>query len=243
MALRKKIDLSLVLPTYNEESHFNDSVARINRILSYSKLRFEIIFVDDKSNDGTPTLINKTLIKHPKWKVIYHRKNIGRGRAVSDGINIARGKVVGYIDIDLEVSPIYIPEIVDIIQNDVADVVIGKRMYHTSISSLFREILSVSYRYLADKMVGTGSIDTETGYKFFDRKKILPILTKTRHPHWFWDTEIMVFAKRANLRIREVPVLFLRRFDKKSTVRVFRDAKDYIENLWKLWHRLMKYPV
>jgi glycosyltransferase involved in cell wall biosynthesis len=237
--MRKRPDLSLVLACYNEETLFDDSVKRILNTLKLSKLRFELIFVDDKSVDGTPTLISKSVLKHPGWKAIYHRRNMGRGRSVSDGILAAKGKVAGYIDMDLEVSSIYIPETVKMILDDEVDMVIGKRIYRTTLSSIIREIVSVCYRYLASNMVGTGNLDTESGYKFFNRKKILPILAKTRNPHWFWDTEIMVFARRANLRIREVPVLFLRRFDKKSSVNLIPDAVDYLNNLWKLWRRFL----
>jgi glycosyltransferase involved in cell wall biosynthesis len=240
MAPRKKLDLSLVLPTFNEESHFTSSVARIIRILSYTRLHYEIIFVDDKSEDGTTTLIQKVLLKHPKWKSLFHRKNLGRGRSVTDGIEIAKGKVVGFIDIDLEVSPVYIAEMTEMILSDEAEVVIGHRTNKSTVNTLFGEFISGGCRFLSQKMFGTGNLDTQCGYKFFNRKKILPVLAQCHHPRWFWDTEIMVFARRANLRIHEVPVLFIRRTDKTSSVYLWEDTMDYIESLWKLWHRMLK---
>jgi glycosyltransferase AglD len=239
--MKRRYDLSLILPTYNEETHFATSVERVVRAISDSKIHWQIIFVDDRSTDSTPTLISQLVKKHKNWKAVYHRKNLGRGRAVTDGIKASRAKIVGYIDIDLEVSPVYIPGIVRTLLSDEADVVIGRRIYRTNMASIVREILSVGYRMLSEKLVGTGHLDTESGYKFFNRKKILPILAKTRHPHWFWDTEIVVFARKANLRIREEPVLFLRRFDKKSSVRLFSDTLDYLRSLWELWHRLLNH--
>ncbi|HLD24795.1 MAG TPA: glycosyltransferase family 2 protein [Patescibacteria group bacterium] len=164
-------------------------------------------------------------------RAIFHRVNQGRGGSVVDGIKAAKGSVVGYIDIDCEVSPVYIPHMVSLILQKKADVVIGRRFYRTSPSSLIREVLSRGYQWLSDRMIGTGGLDTETGYKFFARKKIVPILSKTKHPGWFWDTEIMVYARRAGLKITEVPVLFLRRFDKHSSVNIFRDTIDYLVQL------------
>lgn len=231
-------DLSLVLPCYREAAIFDESVARIVDVLKLSLLTFEIIFVDDKSPDNTVQYIKKACKKYSHCHAIYHHINTGRGRAVTDGILAAKGTCVGYIDIDLEVSPVYIPHLVSLILSGRTDVAIGKRIYRTSLSAIPREILSSGYQWLSNVMIGTGGMDTETGYKFFNRKKILPILTKTKHPHWFWDTEIMLYAKRAGLRISEVPVLFLRRTDKESTVRVFRDIKDYLMSLWKLRQRL-----
>ncbi len=234
-----RFDFSLILPTYHEEGHFVQSVRTIESVLSDVGFRWQIIFVDDASTDSTPELIRHELKIHKNWKALFHKKNMGRGRTVMDGIRASRATVAGYIDIDLEVSPVYIPQIVRIIMNDDADVVIGTRVYRTNIHSIIREIASVGYRYLSDKMVGTNKMDTESGYKFFNRKKILPVLTKTRHAHWFWDTEIMVFARAANLRIREVPVLFLRRIDKRSTVNLIPDTIDYMQSLFGLWRRLI----
>lgn len=234
----KRIDVSLILPCYNEASLLDESVARILDVLNHSGLSFEIIFVDDKGQDNTAKLIATVVRKHSFCRAIYHTVNIGRGRTVSDGFRVAKGIVVGYIDIDLEVSPIYIPEMVRMILKKHADVVIGKRIYRTSLSFIPREIFSKGYQWLADAMIGTGGMDTETGYKFFNRKKVLPLMSKAKHPHWFWDTEIMVYARRGQLRIVEVPVLFLRRTDKKSSVRIFRDITDYLINLWAFRQRL-----
>lgn len=240
-------DLSLVLACYNEEPLFAESAALILAVLNQTRLSYEIIFVDDASQDGTKELIQKACsgkipIKHTSlmFRAIYHRSNKGRGRTVADGIRAAKGRVVGYIDIDCEVSPVYIPEMAARVLGEKTDVVIGKRIYRTTISSLHREIMSMGYRWLLDKMIGTGGMDTETGYKFFNRKKIMAVLAKATHPGWFWDTEIMVYAQKAGLRITEVPVLFMRRTDKSSSVRVWRDIPDYVRSLFLLRKRLKK---
>lgn len=234
----KRPQFSLVLPCFNEAALFRDSVEKIIATLANSRYTSEIIFVDDMSHDGTQALIEKICSKYDFCRAIYHPKNTGRGRTVADGIRVAKGKVVGYIDIDLEVSPIYIPDAVALILERHADVVIGQRIYRTNVVSIFREVLSRGYRSLAASLVATGGLDTESGYKFFNRTKILPIIGKIKHQGWFWDTEIIVFAKKAGLRIVELPVLFLRRTDKKSSVRIFHDMIDYLISLWRLKKRL-----
>ncbi len=236
---RTSLDLTLVLPCWNEALLLVDSVERIREALVISRFRWEIIFVDDKSSDSTAALIKELVKKNKNYRAVFHKTNTGRGQTVADGIRKSRGTVVGYMDVDCEVSPIYIPTIVNMILKGKADMVLGKRLYRTTLSSIVRELLSAGYRVMADKMVSTGGLDTETGYKFFNRKKIVPILRFARHPHWFWDTEIVVFARRAGLRVVEVPVLFLRRFDKKSSVNMVEDVADYLQNLWALWRRLL----
>lgn len=225
----KKIDVSLILPCFNEHEVFEGSVAHIASVLSSSKYAYEIIFVDDMSVDNT-----KSLIKNTKYKAIFHTKNMGRGAAVRSGIKAARGKVVGYIDIDCEVSPVYIPAMVEMILEKKADVVIGRRQYRTSFGSVIREILSRGYMWLAHVLLETEGLDTESGYKFFNREKIVPVLDRVEHQGWFWDTEIIVRSKRAGLRIAEMPVLFLRRFDKTSSVHIVPDTIEYMKNLWRI---------
>lgn len=234
-------DLSLVVACYNEEQLLDESVARITMALNDSVFSYELIFVDDKSADRTREIIASLVKKNKNFRAIYHDVNQGRGKTVRDGIAVARGKVVGFIDIDLEVSPVYIPQLVRMIFKKEADVVTGLRVYREGLTSLHRAVLSRGYSWLVRSTLGIPLKDTETGYKFFDRKKILPILKKTQHNGWFWDTEIMTFAYYGGLTIREQPVLFIRRLDKKSSVRLVRDTIDYLINImafrkWLLVH-------
>ncbi len=236
--MKQDLDLSLVLACYNEEPVFKQSLTKIIHTLKLAPFSFEIIFIDDRSSDQTPLLIAAACRQYAFCRAIFHQVNQGRGKTVSDGIKIARGKVVGYIDIDLDVSPVYVPEAVAAILENKADVVIANRVYRSAWGALPREIMSRGYRFLADQLLGTGGLDTEAGYKFFKRRKIMPVLALARHPHWFWDTEITVLAQRKRLRILVIPVLFLRRSDKKSSVKVFQDTLDYFVSLWQFRRRL-----
>src|SRR5579859_6315852 len=106
----KKSSLSLILPCYNEAEHFNKSATTILSTLKKSRFDFEIIFVEDKSVDRTKKLIEQFIASHPKepLRVIYHLRNMGRGQSVIDGILKAKKNIVGFMDIDMEVSPIHI---------------------------------------------------------------------------------------------------------------------------------------
>ena len=229
----KHIDLSLILPCYNEVEHFNKSMERIVDSLKNSNLHWEVIFVEDKSQDQTPKLIKSFLEKHKGsfFHSIWHSQNQGRGRSVADGILAARGEFVGFIDIDCEASPVYISECVRLLQE--YDVVCGKRIYQTDISGIVRAIASKLYANLVKFILNSNCQDTEAGYKFFRRTKIIPILKTVEDTGWFWDTEIMVRSEVANLRIKSFSILFERRKDKTSTVHLIKDTLDYISKLWK----------
>lgn len=229
--MKNTVTFSLILPCYNEGIVLKRSVERIRSVLEMMRIPYEILLIDDKSVDDTKKHIAYLCKKYPRCHGVYHDANQGRGKTVTDGIALSRGRVIGYMDVDCEVSPVYIPEIVDLLLQGKQDMVIGKRVYRSTITSYIREILSVGYRSIVSRILNTRGIDTESGYKFFTRRSILPIVALTRDTHWFWDTEIVIWALRKKLRVLEYPVLYLRREDKKSTVRIVHDTIEYLRQI------------
>jgi glycosyltransferase involved in cell wall biosynthesis len=227
-------DLSLVLACYNEELVIEDSVAEIIEVLDDTRYSYELIFVDDCSKDRTRELIDKLIERYPDKRMsrIFHPENKGRGGAVSDGIRAAQGDVAGFIDVDLEVHARYIPSCVSAVQ-DGADIAVGRRVYKLNVRSLDRYVLSTGYVWLVRRLLGVDLDDTETGYKFFKRQRILPVLDEIDDQRWFWDTEVMVRSYYKDYRIEEIPCLFLRRFDKASTVSPLSDTLEYFRQLWR----------
>jgi len=226
-----KIHLSIIIPCYNEGPTFEDSVEKIVTVLKTQKKKWEMIFVEDKSADDTKKTVEKLIQKYKNSRAIFHKKNEGRGKSVSDGIKTARGDICGYLDIDLEVSERYIPLFAKEIEHGF-DFAVGKRFYEGGgLSAILRFLASKTYAIAVKYIVDIPVEDTEAGYKFFRKAKILPILAKVKSKHWFWDTEICALAHWNGLSITQIPVLFKRRYDKKSTVRLIPDTIDYIKNL------------
>ncbi|MCM8787388.1 MAG: glycosyltransferase family 2 protein [Candidatus Omnitrophica bacterium] len=235
----KKIDFSLILPCYNEEEHILKSVKTIIDTIKHLPYSSEIIFIDDKSKDKTRTLLKKikTLYKLPIG-IIFHNENMGRGATVAEGIKKAKGKVAGFIDIDCEISPIYIPLFISSIYEGF-DVVSAHRVYEFNLFSFHRWLASKIYSYLIKKIFKFKLNDTEAGYKFFNREKIIPVLKKVKDNHWFWDTEVMIKATLAGLKIKEIPCVFIRRKDKTSTVKIIPDTFKYFKNIIRLRKELV----
>lgn len=233
------VDVSIILACYNEGPTFGHSVRRIIAACQKLKKTWEIIFVEDKSTDNTLERIKSLQSKIKNSKLVIHSKNQGRGISVSDGIRTSRGKICGFLDVDLEVRENYIPLFVSEIENG-ADMVVGKRYYEKGFDSILRFIASYVYSFLVAAMIKIPVSDTEAGYKFFRRDKILPVISKVAAKHWFWDTEICARAYWSGLRINQIPVLFVRRRDKKSTVRLVPDTIDYLKNLFFLRREIPK---
>ena len=234
-----KVDLSIILACYNEGSTFEKSVLKILSVLGKIKKRWEIVFVEDKSLDETKKSVEELVSKNKNFRAIYHIRNMGRGKSVADGIKTAKGDICGYLDVDLEVSADYIPIFINEIEKG-ADMAVGQRFYEGGLNSFGRFLASKIYALSVKTLLKIPIEDTEAGYKFFRREKILPILKKIKDKHWFWDTEICARAYFAELKISQIPVLFERRSDKKSTVRLIPDTIDYLKNLIRLRIEIQK---
>lgn len=225
-----KVGISLILACYNEGPTFQVSIDKIIDALRKTKKRWEIIFVEDKSTDNTAKTVKKLANEIKTSKAIFHKKNMGRGKSVADGIMAAEANICGYLDIDLEIPEKYIRLFVKEIEKGY-DMTVGKRFYEGGFKSLARFLASKIYALLVNFFLKIPISDTEAGYKFFRRSKILPVLTHVKDKHWFWDTEICARAYWAGLKISEVPVIFNRRHDKKSTLKLIPDSIEYFKNL------------
>jgi glycosyltransferase involved in cell wall biosynthesis len=231
--------VSVVLACYNEEEILAASFAEIKDTLDNLGRPWEILFVDDVSKDRTREIIRAIREAHPasNIRVILHEKNQGRGATVTDGFRAARGEIVGYLDVDLEVHARYIPSLVRAIEKG-ADVATVRRIYAFQIGSLDRYVMSRGYSFLVRRLLGVAIHDTETGYKFFRRERLLPVLDQIEDGGWFWDTEFMVRALRQGLRIQEIPGAYVRRHDKTSTVSGLRDSAAYFARLVRFRRKL-----
>jgi len=228
-----------VLACYNEAQHLRESFAEIRDTLEHAGWPFEVVFVDDRSRDGTPEILDEIVAAHRQLdlRVIRHERNRGRGATVTDGFRAARGEIAGYLDVDLEVHCRYVPSLVRAIEKG-ADVATLRRIYALQLRSLDRYFMSRGYSFLVRHLLGVPFRDTETGFKFFRRARVLPLLEAIDDGGWFWDTEFMVRAARGGLRVVEIPGAYIRREDKASTVRGLRDSARYFLALLRFRRRL-----
>lgn len=241
--MKKNIDLSIIIPCYNSAKLLKPNVQAIQRVLNNTKYDYEIIFIDDYSADGSVNVVKKLIRKKENMTLFCHEKNMGRGRTVTDGIKMAKGKIVGFTDIDLSTPARYIPVLASEIEEG-ADIATAQRIYQIELRYLpmifHRLVLHTGYRFLVRILLGTSLKDTETGCKFFNRKRILPILDQVKDERWFWDTEIMVRPFLKKYKIVEIPTVYIRRPEYGTTVKVFKDTLSYLVNISKLYWELRK---
>jgi hypothetical protein len=231
----QKIQLSLLVPCFNEAPHLEKNLKRLKEVLDSAVFTYEIVIVDDVSTDKTVEIVEQFISSNNSAgniKFIKHGQNKGRGKTVSDGIMAAQGEIVGFVDVDYSTSPWYIPALVAKIKEG-ADIVIGQRIYKLKFKVLHRWILSKGYKFLVKLFLRVDLGDTESGCKFFNREKIIPILSQVRDEKWFWDTEIMARSYLAGLKISQLPTVFIRE-SLYTTVKIFGDSWRHFINLIRL---------
>ena len=119
------MDLSVVIPLYNEEESLPELASWIERVMEENGFSYEIIFVDDGSTDGSFHVIRQLSKKNPNIKAVRFSRNYGKSPALNTGFRIAQGDVVITMDADLQDSPDEIPELYRMITRDGFDLVSG----------------------------------------------------------------------------------------------------------------------
>lgn len=237
-------DLSLIIPCYNESTHIERSLPEVVFVLSTTNLDYEIIVIDDCSTDDTRAKLERLADLDARIALRPNGHNLGRGGTVMRGIRESSAKVVGFLDIDLSTPPVYIPYLARMIMENMTDIATCRRTYKIEMRVLHRTfhrmILSHGYRHFSNLMFNHGFKDTETGFKFFNRAKILPILDQICDHHWFWDTEVMVLSRLSGLKVVEVDSLYVRRPEKPSTVKIVRDVLGYLRSAFRFKKALKK---
>src|SRR5262249_21384302 len=115
--LHRVLDLSLVIPCYNEGEHLRTSVQTLIEVLDQTRLDYEVVFVDDASQDDTRAQIEDICGRYGRCRFVFHERNRGRGGAFKTGFAASTGRVTGFIDIDLEVHALYIPALINLIEH------------------------------------------------------------------------------------------------------------------------------
>ena len=222
--------VSVVLACYNEAEHLERSIGMLLETIKLVSFDVELIFVDDGSSDDTWDILEDTLRSEPCAQLLRRPANGGRGQAVTDGLSLCRGTFAGYLDVDLEIHPLYILKCIAALQSG-AEAVFGKRTYPVALANLPRVIGHIGYRWLVHLVLGIRTADSESGLKFFRTSRLKDLLGRTVDRGWFWDTEIVFWSESLGLRVRDVPCLYVRDMSKRSSVRLLRDTIRYATDL------------
>lgn len=166
------LDVSIVLPVYNEKGHLGAEIDRIRAAMDRSRYSYEIIVVDDGSNDGSGDALRRI----DGIRLIQFGTNRGSGSARKFGTRAARGRVVVWTDVDMTYPNDLIPELVD--QLDGYDQVVGARTSEQGTHKVFRVPAKLFIRKLASYLVQTPIPDLNSGLRAFRRDVALQYVSQ-----------------------------------------------------------------
>jgi glycosyltransferase involved in cell wall biosynthesis len=168
MKLKNKMDISIVIPLYNEEESLPELVQWIDKLMSEHKFSFEIILIDDGSNDNSWSVIESLQKEFSSLRGIMFRRNYGKAAALQVGFQASKGEVVITMDADLQDSPEEIPELYRMIKEDGYDLVSGwKKVRYDPLFS--KNIPSKFYNFTVRKMTRIKLHDMNCGLKAYKR--------------------------------------------------------------------------
>ena len=202
-------DLSIIIPSYNEEARLPGTLQRIAEYLPTLKLRTEVLVVDDGSTDRTAAVAESFHGKLTRLRVLSNGTNRGKGYSVRHGMLEAQGDMVLFTDADLS-APIEEAEKLLRPLNNGYDVAIGSRAMDRSListrQSIFRETAGIIFNKIVRMVLRLPFVDTQCGFKAFRRERSRIIFEQQRIEGFGFDPELLYLARHYGLRAIEIPV-------------------------------------
>ncbi|MBO0517401.1 bifunctional glycosyltransferase family 2/GtrA family protein [Streptomyces beijiangensis] len=230
--------LDVVIPVYNEEQDLEPCVVRLHDHLARTfPYGFRITIADNASTDRTPEVSARLERTLPGVRA-FRLEEKGRGRALRTVWSASDAPVLAYMDVDLSTDLNALLPLVAPLISGHSDLAIGSRLARSSrvVRGPKREFISRAYNLILRSSLQARFSDAQCGFKAIRRdvaQRLLPLVQDTG---WFFDTEMLVIAERAGLRIHEVPVDWVD--DPDSTVHIYQTAVDDLKGVWRVGRAL-----
>jgi glycosyltransferase involved in cell wall biosynthesis len=226
--------VDIVIPVYNEERDLGPSVRRLHEYLT-SRFPFPavITIADNASKDTTLAVAQSLATELPRVRVL-HLDAKGRGRALRAAWLQSDAQIVTYMDVDLSTDLNALLPLVAPLVSGHSDLAIGSRLARGARVKRGpkREFISRAYMLVLRLALGAHFSDAQCGFKAVRTSVAKQLVPNIKDEGWFFDTELLILAQRAGLRVHEVPVDWTD--DPDSRVAILRTALDDLRGVWRL---------
>ncbi|MCP2320111.1 Glycosyl transferase family 2 [Nocardia amikacinitolerans] len=226
--------LDIVIPVYNEENSLADCVYRLEEHLAAQfPFRTRITIADNASTDSTLQLAHLIRSEYDNVNVV-HLDAKGRGRALRTAWLASDAPVVAYMDVDLSTDLNALLPLIAPLFTGHSDLSIGTRLSGKSrvVRGPKREFVSRCYNAILKATLRARFSDAQCGFKAMRSDVARQVLPLVQDGEWFFDTELLVIAERAGLRIHEVPVDWID--DPDSRVDIVDTALKDLRGIWRM---------
>jgi glycosyltransferase involved in cell wall biosynthesis len=226
--------VDVTIPVYNEERALGPAVRRLHSYLSREfPFTARITIADNASTDGTPAEALRLARELPDVRLLRLNEK-GRGRALAAAWLTSDARVVAYMDVDLSTDLSALLPLVAPIISGHSEVAIGSRLARGArvVRSAKRELISRSYNLLLRLALGVRVKDAQCGFKAMSACAARKLVPEVQNRNWFFDTELLVRAQRAGMRVHEVPVDWVE--DADSRVELVATAWEDLLGVWRL---------
>lgn len=224
---------SIIVPAYNEAVRIGASLEHMLDYIAESRWSAEIIVVNDGSIDATAAVVQDYARRNPLVRILENPGNRGKGYSVRNGMLNASGQVLLFTDADLS-SPIEeAVKLFSLLESGEADVAIGSRYLRSELQTrkqpVHRRVMGRAFNLALKTILGLSYVDTQCGFKAFNRKAVTMIFPNMKIERWGFDPEILFLAERYGLRVAEVPVSWAH--DHRSKINPLRDGTRMLGEL------------
>ena len=232
--LQKRMNISVVIPAYNEEKRLGPTLERVIEFFGGAGHEFEILVVDDGSRDGTVALAETFADRGVK--VLKNPGNRGKGYSVRHGMLEAARDIVLFSDADLSTPIEEVEALVAPVLDGKADGAIGSRAVHGSnvevSQPFYRVLMGKTFNLFVRTIAIGGYSDTQCGFKLFTREAAQQIFKRQLFEGFSFDVEILFIAKKLGLKVAEVPVRWVN--DPETKVSAVRDSLRMFRDLFRV---------
>ena len=237
-------ELSIVIPSFNEELRLPVTLAEISAYIRASKRETEVIVVDDGSTDRTADVANSFRGEIQQLRIVANDTNRGKGYSVRHGMTEARGRIVLFTDADLSAPIDEADKLLAALADH--DVAIGSRALDRSLisvrQSLFREYAGIVFNFIVRFILRLPFVDTQCGFKAFRRERCRVIFQQQRIERFGFDPELLYLARHHGLSAAEIPVRWAH--SPATKVSMLRDSLQMFADIFIIrWNALSgRYP-
>ena len=228
--------VDVVIPVYNEASALEANVRRLHDYLEHEfPFGCRITIADNASDDGTWQIAQRLTGELSGVRAI-HLDAKGRGRALRAAWSASDAEVVAYMDADLSTNLDALLPLVAPLLSRHSDIAIGTRLDRAArvTRGVKRELISRCYNGILHVALRAHFSDAQCGFKAIRSDRVRELLPLVEDDGWFFDSELLVLAQRAGLRIHEVPVDWVD--DPDSRVDLVSTAVGDLRGVWRLMH-------